>query len=102
MTNDNTLIDYVFKRVEENQSIESILMGLFEKIGAEYNFQHISVKEVISTSSRAIKCTYEWSEDGSKNLLNLEKRFEDREFLDIKTLFENENAKFKVFVFLKV
>lgn len=101
MTNDNTLIDYVFKRVEENQNIESILMGLFEKIGAEYNFQHISVKEVISTSSRAIKCTYEWSEDGSKNLLNLEKRFEDREFLDIKTIFENENAKFKVFVFFE-
>ncbi|MBO4414484.1 MAG: EAL domain-containing protein [Lachnospiraceae bacterium] len=101
MTDDHTLIDYVFKRVEENQSIESILMGLFEKIGAEYNFQHISVKEVISTSSRAIKCTYEWSQDGTQSLLNLEKRFEDREFVDIKTIFENENAKFKVFVFFE-
>ncbi|MCR5324812.1 MAG: sensor domain-containing phosphodiesterase [Lachnospiraceae bacterium] len=101
MTDDHTLIDYVFKRVEENQSIDSILMGLFEKIGKEYCFQHISIKEVKSTSSRAIKCTYEWSLDGTKTLLNLENRFEDRDFYDIKTLYENENAKFKVFAYFE-
>ena len=99
MADDYTLIDYVFKRVEANQSVDTIMMELFEKIGADYCFQNISVKEVISSSSRAIKCTYEWAANGSKNLLNLEKRFEDRDFLDIKRLYENDNAKLKVFVY---
>ncbi|MCR5768813.1 MAG: GGDEF domain-containing protein [Lachnospiraceae bacterium] len=101
MADDHTLIDYVFKKVEDNENVDTIIKGLFERIGAEFSFQHISIKEVISSSSRAIKCTYEWNEDGSTSLLNLEKRFEDREFLDIKLLYENENAKFKVFVFFE-
>ncbi|MBO4416124.1 MAG: hypothetical protein J5824_09130 [Lachnospiraceae bacterium] len=101
MTNDQTLIDYVFKRVEDHQSVEQILMELFEKIGSDFNFQNISVKEVISTSSRAIKCTYEWAADQNRSILNLEKRFADKDFEDIKILYENEKAKFKVFVYFE-
>ncbi|MBP5330809.1 MAG: EAL domain-containing protein [Lachnospiraceae bacterium] len=101
MTDDHTLIDYVFKRVEDNQNVEQILMELFEKIGSEYCFQDISVKEVINSSTRAIKCTYEWAADRNRSILNLEKRFEDQDFDDIKVLYENEKAKFKVFVYFE-
>ena len=101
MTYDNSVYDYVFKKVEENESVEAILMDLFEKIGRDYCFENISVKEVISTSSRAIKCTYEWAANGERTLLNLEKRYEDRDFTDFKRLYENEKAKMKVFVYFE-
>ena len=99
MGEEHSVYDYVFKKVEENYRVEDILMDLFEKVGRDYGFDNISIKEVISTSSRAIKCTYEWSANGDRTLLNLEKRFEDRDFLDTKQLYENEKSKLKVFVY---
>ena len=81
------MTSHINELIEQNKDINAVIDILLEKTGIHYGLDDIVIKEV-SDDSSAIKVNYEWSLDGQKLLLNLERRFLEGVFSKWKDTFE--------------
>ncbi|MCR5321733.1 MAG: bifunctional diguanylate cyclase/phosphodiesterase [Lachnospiraceae bacterium] len=83
----DSMTGHIFELVEEKKDVNAVIDILLEETGKYFGLDDICIKEVIDEGT-AIKVNYEWSMDGQKLLLNLERRFLDGVFEQWKDTFE--------------
>lgn len=82
-----SMTGHIFDLVEQKKNVNAVIDILLEETGRYFGLDDIVIKEV-SDEGTAIKVNYEWSVDGQKLLLNLERRFLDGVFSKWKDTFE--------------
>ena len=82
-----SMTGHIFELVEEKKDVNTVIAILLEETGKYFGLDDIVIKEVIDEGS-AIRVNYEWSLDGQKLLLNLERRFLDGVFESWRDVFE--------------
>ena len=82
-----SMTGHIFELVEQKKDVNAVIDALLEETGKYFGLDDIVIKEIIDEGT-AIKVNYEWSMDGQKLLLNLERRFLEGVFPKWKDTFE--------------
>lgn len=72
--NVSEVAQFAFGLVDRLKDADAAVDALLDKIGTMFKLDSIAVKEIVE-DGQAIRCTYEWSPNGRKTLLDLERRF---------------------------
>ena len=76
MISGNSLLDDITEKMTSTEYDDEKVDISLAVIGESLNLAYIAVKEVVS-EDHVLCCTYEWSADGKRELLNNESRFSD-------------------------
>lgn len=68
------LSDYISELISKNCPADEMIDKLLSKLGATYKLDQIVIKELFD-EGKCVRCSYEWSSDGLKKLINIEQRF---------------------------
>jgi len=71
---DYQLIERVSKIVNDNMPVNESIEHILAELGTNLGLYYITIKEV-SPDEHIVKCTYEWSADNVKELINCESRY---------------------------
>lgn len=77
LVNSVDIADYAFKLIEKHNDADAAIDALLKKAGTELDTDNIAVFELVEHGA-AFRCSYEWSKDGKKEMLNLEQRYIDK------------------------
>ena len=82
-----TLTDYAFALVDEKKDANAVIDTILEDVGEQFDLDDIVIKEIMDEGT-SIRVNYEWSSDGQKLLMNLERRFIEGIFAGWKTTYD--------------
>ena len=76
MGSDNSIINDITEKMSSSSYDDERIDASLAVIGESLDLSYIAVKEIVS-ENHILCCTYEWSKDGKRELLNTESRISD-------------------------
>lgn len=70
------VLDRISRLVNDSKPVNESIDGILCELGEKYRLIYIAVKEV-SQDDHVVICTYEWSKDGTRELVHCESRYID-------------------------
>lgn len=79
---DYPIYEYVFSQLDSGSPVDEVIAGVLQQTGTDNNLTTVVVKE-LADNNFCIRCSYEWSADGTHKLVDVEHRyFDSTEFVE--------------------
>ena len=76
MSSDNSILNDITEKMSSSSYDDERIDASLAVIGEGLDLSYIAVKEFVS-ENHILCCTYEWSKDGKRELINTESRISD-------------------------